>query len=569
MPSEHNSKPAGRSIVLVNQSSGYLTVDIANAFAAAYERVTLVAGDLRENGRPLDPRVRVRRIAAYDRRSKTRRLLTWLRGTLGILWILLVRERRGEVLYFTNPPMAYLLAGVMRRPFSVVVYDIYPEALASVGIRTGNPLYRWWAARNRRLFRRARCVFTLSESMRVLLERYAAPEKIRVVHNWAALETRTPLPKTDNPFVREHGLEGRFTVLYSGNIGFTHSVEQLVALAARMSGDDRFRFVIVGEGGRKAALQEQARREGLHNCLFLTWQPAATLPHSLAAADVAVVTLSDGASGVSVPSKTYNLMAAGAPLLCIASPQTELSRLVETYDNGRCFRRTTCRGCRTTLRNSPPIPHDVRSCAATPCAHRGTSRPKMHGSMYRRYIKRPLDLAVSFTALLCLSPLLAGITLWLHFANKGAGAFFFQERPGRGGRIFRVVKFKTMTDARDSNGNLLPDAQRLTKVGKFVRSTSLDELPQLVNVLKGDMSLVGPRPLLPRYLPLYSPEQARRHEVRPGITGWAQVNGYRGDTSITKRIEHDLYYIENWSLGSDFKIMFLTVFKGFINKNAY
>ena len=360
MPSEHNSKPAGRSIVLVNQSSGYLTVDIANAFAAAYERVTLVAGDLRENGRPLDPRVRVRRIAAYDRRSKTRRLLTWLRGTLGILWILLVRERRGEVLYFTNPPMAYLLAGVMRRPFSVVVYDIYPEALASVGIRTGNPLYRWWAARNRRLFRRARCVFTLSESMRVLLERYTAPEKIRVVHNWAALETRTPLPKTDNPFVREHGLEGRFTVLYSGNIGFTHSVEQLVALAARMSGDDRFRFVIVGEGGRKAALQEQARREGLHNCLFLTWQPAATLPHSLAAADVAVVTLSDGASGVSVPSKTYNLMAAGAPLLCIASPQTELSRLVETYDNGRCFRRDDLQGMQDYLEK---LASDPARCA--------------------------------------------------------------------------------------------------------------------------------------------------------------------------------------------------------------
>ena len=126
MPSEHNSKPDGRSIVLVNQSSGYLTVDIANAFAAAYDRVTLVAGDLHENGRPLDPRVRIRRIAAYDRRSKTRRMLTWLRGTLSILWILLVRERRGEVLYFTNPPMAYLLAGVMRRPFSVVVYDIYP-----------------------------------------------------------------------------------------------------------------------------------------------------------------------------------------------------------------------------------------------------------------------------------------------------------------------------------------------------------------------------------------------------------------------------------------------------------
>lgn len=325
-------------IVLVNQSTGYLTVDIANAFAAEREQVTLVAGDIRENGRTLDKRVRVRRIAAYDRRSKLRRLLSWLRGTAGILWILLMRERQGEVLYFTNPPMAYLLAGLMRRrPFSVVVYDAYPEALGSVGIRAGNPLFRWWAARNRTLFRRARRLFTLSRSMCGLLERYAPPEKIRVIPNWAALGGQPPVQRQNNTFVREHGLTGRFTVLYSGNIGFTHSVEQLVELAARLRDDDRFRFVIVGEGGRKAALQQQVREQGLQNCLFLTWQPAAVLPCSLAAADVAVVTLNDASAAVSVPSKTYNLMAAGAPLLCIAPPEAELCRLCSTYGNGRCF----------------------------------------------------------------------------------------------------------------------------------------------------------------------------------------------------------------------------------------
>ena len=189
--------------------------------------------------------------------------------------------------------------------------------------------------------------------------------------------------------------------------------------------------------------------------------------------------------------------------------------------------------------------------------------------MYRSFLKRLIDFSLVFCALMICFPVLFIITLWLHFANKGAGVFFLQNRPGRDGKIFKVIKFKTMTDERDSKGNLLPDEQRLTKVGKFVRSTSIDELPQLINVLKGDMALIGPRPLLPQYLPLYSKEQARRHEVRPGITGWAQVNGYRGDTSIIKRIEHDLYYIENWTLGLDFKIMFLTVFKGFINKNAY
>lgn len=169
-------------------------------------------------------------------------------------------------------------------------------------------------------------------------------------------------------------------------------------------------------------------------------------------------------------------------------------------------------------------------------------------------------MAVSLTALLCLSPLLAGVALWLHFANRGAGAFFMQERPGRGGRIFRVVKFKTMTDTRDAAGNLLPDAQRLTKVGKFVRSTSLDELPQLVNVLRGDMSLVGPRPLLPRYLPLYSQEQARRHEVRPGITGWAQCHG-RNAISWQERFRLDVWYVDHLTFLTDCRVIWTTLKK--------
>ena len=145
--------------------------------------------------------------------------------------------------------------------------------------------------------------------------------------------------------------------------------------------------------------------------------------------------------------------------------------------------------------------------------------------MYKNFFKRVLDFCISLVALICISPILLVVTIWLHFANKGAGAFFFQERPGLHGKIFKVIKYKTMTDERDADGNLLPDAQRLTKVGKFVRSTSIDELPQLINVLKGDMALIGPRPLLVQYLPLYSKEQMRRHEVRPGISGWAQCHG--------------------------------------------
>lgn len=180
--------------------------------------------------------------------------------------------------------------------------------------------------------------------------------------------------------------------------------------------------------------------------------------------------------------------------------------------------------------------------------------------MYKHFFKRFFDFWIAFFVLICLSPLLLVVTLWLHFANKGAGAFFLQERPGKDGRIFKIVKFKTMTDERDAQGNLLPDEARLTRVGRIVRSTSLDELPQLFNVLKGDMALIGPRPLLPKYLPLYSEEQMRRHAVRPGISGWAQCHG-RNSISWTEKFKLDVWYVDHLSLWVDIKVIYLTTLK--------
>ena len=185
--------------------------------------------------------------------------------------------------------------------------------------------------------------------------------------------------------------------------------------------------------------------------------------------------------------------------------------------------------------------------------------------MYRKYLKRWLDFVIVLCVLAVIWPILLLVTLWLHFANKGAGAFFTQERPGRNGKIFKVIKFKTMTDERDADGNLLPDAERLTPVGRFVRSTSIDELPQLINVLKGDMALIGPRPLLVQYLPLYSKEQARRHEVRPGITGWAQCHG-RNSISWTEKFKLDVWYVDHCSLWLDLCIIFKTIKKVFIRE---
>lgn len=178
--------------------------------------------------------------------------------------------------------------------------------------------------------------------------------------------------------------------------------------------------------------------------------------------------------------------------------------------------------------------------------------------MYKHFFKRLIDFILVFCVLLVIWPILLIITIWLHFANKGAGAFFTQDRPGKNGKIFKVIKYKTMTDERDAEGNLLPDADRLTKVGRFVRSTSIDELPQLINVLKGDMALIGPRPLLVQYLPLYTPEQARRHEVRPGITGWAQVHG-RNFCKLSKKFEYDVWYVDHCTLVTDLIIVYKTI----------
>lgn len=178
--------------------------------------------------------------------------------------------------------------------------------------------------------------------------------------------------------------------------------------------------------------------------------------------------------------------------------------------------------------------------------------------MYRHFFKRFFDFWISLIALICISPILLIVTIWLHFANKGAGAFFFQERPGKDGKIFRVVKYKTMTDEKDADGKLLPDTDRLTNVGRFVRSTSIDELPQLINVLKGDMALIGPRPLLVQYLPYYTEREQLRHTVRPGISGWAQVHG-RNTAKWDERLEMDAYYAEHVSLWLDLKVIAITV----------
>lgn len=187
--------------------------------------------------------------------------------------------------------------------------------------------------------------------------------------------------------------------------------------------------------------------------------------------------------------------------------------------------------------------------------------------MYKNCFKRVIDFTIVLIVLLIIWPILAIITIWLHFANKGAGAFFFQERPGKDEKIFKVIKFKSMTDERDADGNLLPDKDRITSVGKFVRKTSIDELPQLINVLKGDMALIGPRPLLPEYLPYYTEREKLRHTVRPGISGWAQVNG-RNNCTWDEKLEYDAYYVEHLTLWMDIRVILTTIKNVLIAKDV-
>lgn len=326
-----------KKMVLINQSTGYLMIDIVNAYADRYDSVSLIAGSIKMTERSLKDIVKVDKIIAYNRESFLKRLFTWCWGTIQIFFKLLFKYRGYEIVYVTNPPMCYLLPLLLRRPFSVIVYDIYPDALRNIGVKENNWLYKQWAGWNRIIFSRALKVVTLSEGMGKVLEKYVNKDQIRVIPNWAASVKFRPIKKSDNRFIQRHSLDGKFIVLYSGNIGYTHNVECLIEVARLLKNEVDIRFLIIGEGKKKETLIKMTKEYGLSSCCFFTWQDRDTLPYSLAAADVGVVTLNDETAQVSVPSKTYNLLAVGAPLLCIAPKCSELAYLVSHYDNGTCF----------------------------------------------------------------------------------------------------------------------------------------------------------------------------------------------------------------------------------------
>ncbi len=324
-------------IVFINQSTGYLMIDIVNAFASQCKEIALVAGSIKENERSLNSSTKVDKIVEYNRTSIFKRLLTWVWGTIQIYFKLLFKYRGWYVVYVTNPPLSYLLSLCLKNPFSIIVYDIYPDALTNIGIKKTNLLYRKWIKWNNKLFAKADVIYTLSFGMKKQLSSYTNDNKIISIPNWSASNNLKPIEKESNIFIKDNDLIGKFIVLYSGNIGNTHNVEYIIEVAKQLKDNDKIQFMIIGEGGKKKILENKVAEYGLKNCTFLTWQSVDMMPYSLASADIAVITLNDDTASLSVPSKTYNLLAVGAPLLCIASEKTELYKLVSEYNNGKCF----------------------------------------------------------------------------------------------------------------------------------------------------------------------------------------------------------------------------------------
>ena len=326
-------------VVIINQNSGYLTIDIANAFASHFEKVILIAGLVKPMERELDSTVKIQKIIKYNRESNIKRLFTWVWGSIQIFFLLLLKYRHYEVYYITNPPMAYFASLLLKNRFSIIVYDTYPDALKNIGIKENNIVYKYWSKWNKKLFRKADKIITLSMGMAKQLSFYVELSKIKVIPNWSGSEKFSPIKKELNSFIKDNLLEGKFIVLYSGNMGYMHSVETIIEVAKKLEKEIHICFLLIGEGQKKEKLVQLIKQYDLKNCVFLTWQPVEVLPFSLASANLSVITLNDESADLGVPSKTYNLLAVGSPLLCISPDHSVLSSLVEKYENGKCFKK--------------------------------------------------------------------------------------------------------------------------------------------------------------------------------------------------------------------------------------
>lgn len=328
-----------RKIVFINQATGYLTIDIINAFAKEFDKVALITGSIRVQDDTLVSNIEVSKIVKYNRGSHIKKALSWLWGTVQIYFLLLLKYKDFDKVFFTIPPTAYLFPIARRLPFSIIIYDLYPEALKINGINEGSPIYKWWINRNIQILPKAFKVYTLSNHMKNGLLNYAPHINIEVIPNWSAFSGYRPIAKTENKLLIREGLQDNFIIQYSGNIGATHNVETIIELAEYLKDRKDIVFQIIGRGIRTEAIAEMIRVKRLNNCLLLPFRPDEELYESLCAADLAIVTLNDKTADVSVPSKTYNILAAGVPIMAIASKKSAIAEIISSFNIGRTYEK--------------------------------------------------------------------------------------------------------------------------------------------------------------------------------------------------------------------------------------
>jgi lipopolysaccharide/colanic/teichoic acid biosynthesis glycosyltransferase len=521
--------------------------------------------------------VQVTRLPLYPDhgQSAVKRVLNYTSFAASALVYGLLFAKRPAVIYAYHPPLTVGVAAGLVRFFRriPVVYDIqdmWPDTLRATGMLNNERALGIVALVCRWVYRRVDQIAVLSPGFKKLLEQRGVPEeKIEVIYNWAdEASLTTPQGKLPANFPPPD----KFRIVFAGNMGKAQALDAVLNAAVLLQHrGSAVCFVLLGGGVEATRLEERAAELSLGNVVFLPPVPMTEVGTSLKAADALLVHLrKDPLFEITIPSKTQAYMAVGKPLLMAVDG--DAADLIREARGGVIASSEDPQGLAAAAESLASMrPEALASMGARAQRHYNEHLSlqvgvERFGALFKRVgtpkvfdLKRVFDFSVAAAALVLLTPPLGFLT-WRVRRKFGKPAFFRQMRPGLGGRPFEMVKFRTMADARDANGRLLPDAERLTPFGRFLRSSSLDELPELWNVLKGDMSLVGPRPLLMEYLPLYSKEQARRHEVRPGITGWAQVNG-RNALSWDEKFKFDVWYVDNRTMWLDIKILWLTVRK--------
>jgi glycosyltransferase involved in cell wall biosynthesis len=323
-------------IIFLHHVAGYMMIDIANAFAEEYEDCLLMTGELRKRRKPLNERIKRFKLVKYNPKNNFSRLVTWVLGFLQALLYILFRGRDADLFITTNPPLGVFIPYFCKNKYFLLIYDIYPDVLIQYNIVSKDSfIIKFWERTNRRIFAGAERVFTIGDGMKQLISKYVDPSKIEIVTCWTDNAFLKPVPKENNIFIKEQKVDGKFLVIYSGNVGYTHDVEILIDLAEKTDRKDLF-FFIIGEGDKKKMLAERINRSGLQNIRLLPWQDISMYPFSLGAADLAIVTLGKEASIISVPSKLYDIMSVGSPLLSIAEKDSEMNKVINKYEMGRC-----------------------------------------------------------------------------------------------------------------------------------------------------------------------------------------------------------------------------------------